>query len=270
MAPASSRLIAHIRDLRNRHQRVSSGTFYAEGNRIVAQAVAAGMTVELAVVAPELVTSDLVHATVADLRARGVPVHEMRVDDFNRLSFKRNPSGLGAVVHGSIATLDGLTPDGGLGWVALDGVGNAGNLGAILRTTDAVGCDGVILIGDTTDPYHPDTVRASMGAIFSQRLVQASWPDFVAWKRRTGVPVVGTSGDARADYRGVAYPLPLVLMMGSERLGLSAEQQALCDLVVRIPMVGTGDSLNLSVATGIILYELFHQQQSRAAGDPAG
>ena len=98
-----------------------------------------------------------------------------------------------------------------------------------------------------------------MGAMFSQRLVKASFAEFAQWKREHAYMVVGTSGTSRTDYRQAVYVSPLVLLMGSERRGLSGEQQAVCDLMVRIPMVGRSDSLNLAVATGIILYEIFYQ-----------
>jgi TrmH family RNA methyltransferase len=258
----TSALINTVRALRNRAERLKSGRFYAEGNRVVAQAIAAGYDIDYAVVAPDIVSSDLAWASLAQLAEQGVPLHEMGVKAFNRLSFKRNPSGIGAVVRARTETLDAIDTLDGLGWVALDSVGNAGNLGAILRTTDAVGCAGVIMLGHTTDVYHPDTVRASMGAIFQQRLVSASFEAFATWVARHGHPVVGTSGDVPTSYREVRYPLPLIVLMGSERLGLSAEQQAICTHVVHIPMVGTVDSLNLSVATGVILYELLAQSSA--------
>src|SRR5919199_5127 len=119
----------------------------------------------------------------------------------------------------------------------------------------------VIMLGDTTDPYHPAALRASMGAIFAQRLVRATFADFVRWKCEGGYIVAGASVAAAHEYRQVAYPSPLVLLMGSERRGLSVEQQAACDVLVRIPMVGTADSLNLAVATSVVLYEIFHQQR---------
>jgi len=101
-----------------------------------------------------------------------------------------------------------------------------------------------------------------MGAIFSQRLVKASFADLIAWKRRHGYWVAGTSDRGAVEYRSAAYQFPLVLLMGSEREGLSPAQQAVCDRMVRIPMVGRSDSLNLAVATGVMLYELFHQHRS--------
>ncbi len=145
--------------------------------------------------------------------------------------------------------------------MALDQVHSPGNLGTILRTGDAVGASGLILLGDSVDPYDPACVRATMGAIFAQRLVRATAQEFAAWKRRSGVRLVGTSPHAAHDYRGVSYPARTVLFMGGERKGLSEERQRLCDDLVRIPMVGRGDSLNLAIATGVLLYEVFNQQR---------
>ncbi len=145
-------------------------------------------------------------------------------------------------------------------WVAVDAIQNPGNLGTILRTSEAVGGAGVILIGPTTDPYDPSAVRASLGTIFSQRLVRATFPQFVAWRQRWQYLVIGTSPSAATSYKALRYQPPLILLMGSERQGLTPEMQALCDQVVQIPMTGRCDSLNLGVATSIILYEIFHQQ----------
>jgi TrmH family RNA methyltransferase len=197
------------------------------------------------------------------LRAAGVLLLELTAAQFGGISFKENLQGIGAVVRPRLQTLADVVPDRrSLGWVALATVGNPGNLGAILRTCDAVGCAGIILLGETTDPYHPSAVRASMGAVFSQRLVRAELAAFGRWARDQGWVVAGTSPAAGVEYRQAVYPRPVVLLMGSERLGLSPEQQALCDLLVRIPMIGTGDSLNLAVATGVVLYEVFHQHRA--------
>lgn len=188
---------------------------------------------------------------------------EMSPGAFGSISFKENVQGIGAIVRSQIEPLTAAsTRLDSLGWVALVAVGNPGNLGAILRSSDAVGCDGIILLGETIDPYHPAAVRASMGAVFSQRIVRAEPEELAWWTDRHGLPVVGTAGDAPREYRDVAYPTPLVLLSGSERLGLSPRQQALCDVLVRIPMVGTSDSLNVAVATSVVLYEVFHQRRS--------
>jgi TrmH family RNA methyltransferase len=148
-------------------------------------------------------------------------------------------------------------------WVALDAVQYPGNLGTVLRTANAVGSQGVILLDNTTEPYDPASVRASLGAVFSQQLVQTSFLEFVVWKRKQGCRLIGTSPGAAADYRQVSYEQPFVLLMGCEREGLRAEQQAFCDEVVRIPMMPNCDSLNLAVSTSVVLYEAYQQRQAK-------
>lgn len=253
----------HIRQLRTRKERERTGAFYVEGIRIVAQAVHSGAEVEMGVISPDLLSSEYAWETVRTMQNRGVPVLELSPEAFGSISFKENLQGMGAVVHQQVQSLDDLELADTLGWVTLDAVGNPGNLGAILRTSDAVGCSGIVMLGQTTDPYHPAALRASMGAVFAQKLIRAEFSEFMSWKRERGYSVVGTTGQAQLEYRDTVYETPTILLMGSERQGLSREQQAACDLLVRIPMVGTGDSLNLAVATSVVLYEVFHQHRAR-------
>jgi TrmH family RNA methyltransferase len=102
-----------------------------------------------------------------------------------------------------------------------------------------------------------------MGAVFSQRLVRATLAELAAWTRRHRLWVAGTSDKAATDYQAPRYPRPTVLFMGSEQKGLAPEEQALCDALVRIPMVGRSDSLNLAVATAVALYEVFNQHRAK-------
>ena len=148
-------------------------------------------------------------------------------------------------------------------WVALDSVADPGNLGTIMRTHDAVGGEGIILLDQSTDPYDPSAARASMGALFTQSLVKASFAQFREWKQQVGVPVIGTSDAAAVDYTAYRYPARMVLLMGSERQGLQDHHLALCDEVVSIPMAGRSDSLNLAVATAVVLYEIFNQRRGQ-------
>ncbi len=144
----------------------------------------------------------------------------------------------------------------------MDAIADPGNLGTILRTAEAVGCQGVILLGHSTDPYDPTAVKASMGAIFSINLVQTGWEDFHPWVKAGSLFLVGTSDHAETDYQAQHYKRPMVLLMGSERHGLSDTMMAGCDAMVRIPMLGRSDSLNLAVSTGIMLYEIFNQSRN--------
>jgi TrmH family RNA methyltransferase len=194
-------------------------------------------------------------------------VLEVTAEVFRSLSAKEGPQGIGGVIRQRWLPLADADPEEGLCWVALDAVQDPGNLGTVLRTSDAVGAAGVILLGQTTDPHDPGALRASMGAVFTQRLVRAGFDQLLSWKDAHGCSLVGTSDAADAEYREVSYGPRLILLMGSERQGLSREQQAQCDLVVRIPMAGKSDSLNLAVASGVMLYEIFHQR--RVMGEKA-
>ncbi len=251
--------IKHIRALRHRKEREQSDLAFIEGIRIVAEAAVLPDTVETLVVAPDLLTSSFAQELVAAQQAKGVPILEVTPEVFAGLSLKEGPQGIGAVIRQRWETLENVRLSHEFGWVALDAAQDPGNLGTILRTCDAIGCSGLILTGQSTDPYDPTALRASMGAIFSQRLIRASFEEFVAWKRQHRYVVVGTSGASSTDYQSATYRFPVILLMGSERLGLSPEQQAVCDIVVSLPMVGHTDSLNLAVATGVMLYELFGQ-----------
>ncbi len=258
--------IKRIRSLRQRKQREKTGLFFAEGIRIVTEAVQVRAPVEALVIAPDLLESRFARSLCEDQRRMGVPVLEVTKEVFQSISDKDGPQGLAAVIRQRWDTPDAAARSNRRRWVALSGVQDPGNLGTVLRTSDAVGFAGVILVGPTTDPYDPACVRASMGAIFSQRLVRLTVEELAAWKNRYGYTFVGTSGAAPTNYRNVSYREPVVIFMGSEREGLSAQEQALCDVMVSIPMVGRSDSLNLAVATGVVLYEAFWQLQNLGVG----
>jgi TrmH family RNA methyltransferase len=251
--------IKQIRSLRHRHEREQNGLFFIEGIRIVTEAAQLGAEIETLVVAPDLLKSEFGREIVWAQQDHGTACIEVTAEVFSSISSKDGPQGIGAVVRQRWEALEHIRLANGQYWVALDAAQDPGNIGTILRTGDAAGSPGLILLGNCADPYDATALRASMGAIFSQRLVKASFADFVQWKQQHHYFVAGTSRAAFRDYRKVSYQFPLVLLMGSERLGLSSEQQARCDMMVKIPLVGRSDSLNLAVATGITLYEIFHQ-----------
>ncbi|MCY3555594.1 MAG: RNA methyltransferase [Gemmatimonadetes bacterium] len=265
--------IKAIRALSRRKRRQETGLFFAEGIRLVGEAVQTGTDIETLVVAPELLRSDFGRDTVRRAREEGVEILKVGAEVFRSLSGKDGPSGIGVVARQRWTALDdtGVGLEGGgsspndaaaaatLGWVVLEDVGSPGNLGSILRTSEAVGGAGVILLGATTDPYDPEAVRGSMGAVFSQQIVRSSLESLIQWKRQINIPMIGTSDAAPADFRSATYAPPLLLCLGGEQHGLSNEALEACDTVVRIPMAGRADSLNLSVAAGVMLYEVLHQ-----------
>ncbi|MXW04586.1 MAG: RNA methyltransferase [Gemmatimonadetes bacterium] len=258
--------IKAIRALSQRKRRQETGLFFAEGIRLAGEAVQTGADVETLVFAPELLRSDFGKDTVRRARVEGVAILEVGADVFRSLSGKDGPAGIGVVARQRWTALDGACARRAdaaaadtLGWVVLEDVGSPGNLGSILRTSDATGTTGVILLGNTADPYDPEAIRGSMGAVFSQQVIRSSLEALIQWKRQVNIPMIGTADAAPADFRSATYAPPLLLCLGGEQHGLSKEAIEACDTVVSIPMAGRADSLNLAVAAGVMLYEVLHQ-----------
>jgi TrmH family RNA methyltransferase len=263
ISSTSNPRIKAIRALRQRKERERTGLFFVEGIRIVGEAAQCDAPITTLVIGSEWLKSDFANELVEAQRKRGVECLEVTREVFESLSRKEGPQGLGAIAHQRWEQLDELRLASELCWMALDATQDPGNIGAMLRTSDAVGGAGLIMLSQSADPYDPVAVRASMGAIFSQRLVRASFAEFAAWKQHHHYTVIGTSDKAIHDYQAIEYQPPLIILMGSERQGLSPEQQAICDEMVSIPMIGRNDSLNLAVATSVMLYEVFNQQRKR-------
>ncbi len=194
----------------------------------------------------------------------GTAAVEVSADVFRYFSLKDNPQGIAAAVHQRWHTLAdvNILREGSL-WLALDSIQNPGNLGTILRTGDAFGAEGVLLLDQSTDPYDPTAMRSSMGAVFSQKLVKVTLEELGTHLQVSPFTLVGASGDSPVDYYQVYYPDNLVLLMGSEREGLTEKHLQMCDYCVRIPMEGRSDSLNVSIAAAVILSEVFKQKTIR-------
>ena len=258
---AEDERVARVRALLGRKERDRTGLFWTEGLRFVAQAVQGRVPLETIIWVPKMLTHPFGQKLMRQCRAAQVPCWEVTPEVFLRLSRAEEAQWIGAVGRQRWTKMGDAPPRVGLCWLALDTVQSPGNLGTILRTCEAVGAAGVILLGPQADPYDPSAIRATMGALFAQRLVRATWEEFAAWKRRHGCLLVGTSPSGAKDYREITYAPTTILWMGWERQGLSPQQQALCDAMARIPMAGRSDSLNLAVSTGVMLYEIFNQRR---------
>jgi TrmH family RNA methyltransferase len=168
-----------------------------------------------------------------------------------------NPQMVVGVFAQRLVPLKDIRPKDGDVWVALDRVRDPGNLGTVIRTVDAVGAKGVILVGDTTDPFSVETVRATMGSIFAVPVAKANAEAFLNWRKGFSGIVAGTHLKGAVDYRSVDFSgRPVLLLMGNEQQGLPDDLAASCDRLLRIPQEGRADSLNLAVATGVMLFEI--------------
>jgi TrmH family RNA methyltransferase len=260
MPPITSRSnpkLKEVRALKQRKTRAETGLFVVEGIRHVAEAVEAGAPVEYIVACPELLTSPFGRDLLQQQRAHGRAVHTTTPQVFATLSERENPTGLLAVVRQQRRALDDLTPA-NLEWaVAVVAPQDPGNIGTIVRTIDAVGAGALLLLDSGVDPYHPSAVRASLGSLFWVPFAQAGFAAFARWAAEHGYHVYGSSAHGTANLHTIThYARPAVLLLGSEREGLTAEQLALCEHVIRLPMHGRATSLNLAVAAGVLLYDM--------------
>ena len=261
----SNPLVKRVRALARRKEREHQGAFFLEGIAAVWQALDAGARVETLVVAPELLTSADASARVERAVADGVAVAEVTREVYESVSDRDNPSGLGAIVAVTERRLADvpLGPDAVV--VAVEDIGNPGNLGTIVRTADGAGAAAVVVIGDATDPHHPSAVRASMGTLFSVPVCRAETTAAVLeWARANDLTVITTSARARTSYADASYELPALLLLGSEGAGLSPEVLGEGDVQVKIEMAGVATSLNVAVAAGILLYEIRRRGVSRS------
>jgi TrmH family RNA methyltransferase len=253
----SNPLVKQVRGLRDKKNRRSEGLFIAEGLRILTEAREAGRLPQILFYSE--VGHPLLQALIEETEAAGGDVVETNADILHKLSGKDNPQAVLGVYAAFDTALERIDRGAAPLWIVAQALRDPGNLGTILRTGDAVGAGGLILVDDCADPFSVETVRASMGALFTQRIAAAPWAKFVAWLRSGEGLLIGTSLNATQDYREPRYARPAFLLVGNEAHGLPADYEAECDLLVKIPMRGKADSLNAAVATAVMAYEVTGQ-----------
>ena len=252
-------LIKDIRALEMRKVRQEAGLFVVEGLKLVADAIENGWPIRILVHRSGEGKPMLARAIAATTRTGG-EVLEVTGEILEKLSRRDNPQTVIGVFEQRLERLADVMLKGESLWVGLDRVRDPGNLGTIIRTADAVGAEGVMLIGETTDPFGLEATRATMGSIFNVRLAAGSAAEFLAWRKTFKGRVTGTHLSGTHDYRDIDYGGPNLLLMGNEQQGLPDDLAKVCDALVKIPMRGQADSLNLAVATGVMLFEMARKQ----------
>jgi TrmH family RNA methyltransferase len=246
-----------IRSLEMRKARRETNLFVAEGASVLVTAREAGWVPRMLLFLAGSAQTGVARGLLAWAEAAGAECLEVSQAVLAKLAAKDNPQTMLGVFEQRWASEPAAehVAQESL-WVALEAVRDPGNLGTIIRTADAVGASGVALVDTSCDPYSREAVRASMGSIFSVALVRMSQERFLAWAAAWKGDVVGTHLSGTEDFRAVRYRTPTLLAMGSEGPGLSAGLSAACSRLVKIPMAGRLDSLNLAVATALMLYEI--------------
>ena len=254
-----------LKSLTEKKGRREHGLFLAEGLRVCTEALQTGHAPKYLIFSADAEDHPLTQALIAATEAaHGMAIRSTR-DLLHRLTGKDNPGAVAAayaIPDTGLANIDrGTAPI----WVVAENLKDPGNLGTMLRTCDAVGAGGVILLDQSCDPFSLEAVRASMGGLFTRKVAQTTGDEFFAWLRTGPGQLVGAALDGHTiDYRAHEFTAPTFLFMGNEQSGLPAEYAARCDALVKMPMKGTADSLNVAVATAVLLYEALNQLEPLA------
>lgn len=250
-------LVKDIKALAQKKFRDQQNAFMAEGLKLIIDALDLGWSIKTLIFAKTQLGNQTVENVAARAKANGALVLEVSEKVLGAITRRDNPQMVVGVFEQKLMALKDVRPAPGDVWIALDRVRDPGNLGTIIRTADAVGAKGVILVGETTDPFSVETVRATMGSVFAVPVVNATPEAFLAWRKGVKARFVGTHLKGSVDYRTVDYSkAATILVMGNEQQGLPDDLAGACDTLIRIPQTGRADSLNLAVATGVALYEI--------------
>ena len=252
----SNSTVKLLRSLRDKKARRAEGLFLAEGLRILTEARDSGQLPEIVAFSAEGAKHPLAAEIIAAAEAAGGDAIETTPDILSKMSGKDNPQMLLGAYRQPETAIDRIDRVAAPLWIVAQALRDPGNIGTILRTGDAVGAGGLILIDDSADPFSVEAVRASMGALFTQAIATARWPEFITWVRSGEGQLVGTSLKARDNYLEAEYRQPCFLLIGNEQQGLPADYEAECDLLVKIPMAGRADSLNAAMATAVMAFAI--------------
>ncbi len=231
---------------------------------MVLSAIESGAIIDTIFYSTELLTSKLAEQFISGQKQAGIRCLEVTPQVFKSISARERPVGLGAIVNNVWTDVETLTVGPDDVYVALISVSEPGNLGAIIRSIDAAGASGLLMVGPSVDPYHPTAVKASMGTLFSVPHCQLSdLRTLLHWIEENRLQSIATSAHAKLTYRDANYQFPNVLLLGNEKGGLTAEAIETADLSVSIPMHGVASSLNLATAATVLLYELSFSRRMR-------
>jgi len=253
--------LSRVRSLALRTTRDAENCFWIEGIRQFVQAFDARMRYDTVIQSPILLKSPLAEMIVRRLKAQGVRRVKVSPEQFRTISTTERASGIGAIVKQQWFPLAHAEPGRGLCWVVLEEIRSPGNLGSIVRTAEAAGASGIIFVGPRCDPFDPAVVRASMGSLSHLPLVRTTHHELARWATTHDVMLTGLSPEAERLWTELPAAKSVGVVLGEERGGLSTPLRRLCHTMVRLPMTGNADSLNVSVAAGVMMYELVRRSQ---------
>ncbi|MBE7540206.1 MAG: RNA methyltransferase [Opitutaceae bacterium] len=256
--------IKQLVKLRDRRPRDEAGVFLVEGFREIRRALDKKVALSEVYFSPDWFMGENERSLLESARAAGARLFELSREAFAKVAYRERPDGLLAVAPQWKRSLNDLHLPKEPFLLVVEAIEKPGNLGTILRSADAAGCDAVIVCDPVTDLFNPNVVRASTGVIFSVPCLISTSAEVHAWLKQHGIRTVATTPAAEALYSDSDLRGPLAVVMGSEQYGLSEFWLREADLPVRIPMAGQADSLNVAMATIITLFEAVRQRGPRS------
>lgn len=254
-----------LRALDRKKTRAETGLFLAEGARLAEEGLKHGWEPAHVLAGAAALERPRTVELLKRMEAAGARILTASNKVMEATSHKDNPQTVIAAFRQKTTELASLETKGPRRWMGLYEVRDPGNLGTVVRTADAAGVDGVILVGTCCDPFSVEAVRATMGSLFAMKMVRTDFATFDAWRRRAGATMAAASMHGTKRHDDVSYGERSVVLMGNEQSGLPADVEAACDQLVRIPMSGAADSLNLASAASVMIYEVWRGQGYKGA-----
>lgn len=253
--------IKSVKALRHAKYRERQNRFLVEGIRLVKEAIDCNAPIKMLFFCPDTLRSQTGLGLVDIAEKRGIECISVPSRVFDSISEKDNPQGIIAVVERLNLTFDSIEYNNRMLLVVAHELRDPGNLGTIIRIADSAGASGVIITGISVDMFDPKAVRATMGSIFSLPVVRVKEiGKLKGWLSQNNIKMIATSLSAKCYYFDLEYNEPVAIILGNEAEGLNAEILENADEVVKIPMLGRADSLNVASAAAIIIYEVVRQR----------
>ncbi|MEI8364945.1 MAG: RNA methyltransferase [Parachlamydiaceae bacterium] len=253
--------------LRDRSEREKSGSFLIEGYRELLRAVDARYPIEALYICPKFFLGSNENALIERIRKQGAHVWDCTEAVFSKISYRDRPDGLigvGKQRHLSFGDLDNILAHKDIPFlVVAEAIEKPGNLGTILRSSDAVGLDALIVCDRCTDVHNPNVVRASVGTLFTVPVAETDGKQTLLWLKSKNISIVAATPSAQLEFTEADLSGPVAIAVGTEQLGLSSLWMSEANIQVRIPMCGVADSLNVAMATTLLLYEALRQRREK-------
>lgn len=253
--------------LRERSERDATGMFLVEGYRELLRGAEAHLLIKQLYICPSLFLGENEQALIKRICQQGAQLLECDEKVFRKLSYRDRPDGLlGIAKQNRLALQDleqKLRGTASPFLVIAEAIEKPGNLGTILRSSDAVGIDGLIVCDRCTDIFNPNVVRASIGTLFSVPTVEAEGKQTLEWLKKQGISIVAATPSAKQSYTEVDLTKPIAIALGTEQYGLSPLWMENANIQVSIPMCGQADSLNVAMAATVLMYEALRQRQKK-------